>query len=267
MRQARMRASCSGGYDASVIRINMNSFRFSLFSPDRNTGFRRRAGARSGTSHTRCLLLALSAAVTLSSMVTGGVADEPAKKTLLLPKSPRAAAYLLGRLSNKELTEAPRSEFVYVALLERKGLERKYRVEAIEGLARIRDSDTLTELIGGINGLDQKGEESEPVLRDLAALLLQSRPADLAAGRTGLEKLAIEAQLPLSRQIGWAALVTADGSAEKSWRQAESDSARLADLLLSIPLVRDANLRAACYPKVEPLLHMADRAELRRAAI
>ena len=38
--------------------------------------------------------------------------DEPTKKALVLPKSPRAAAYILGRMSNKELIEAPRSEFV-----------------------------------------------------------------------------------------------------------------------------------------------------------
>ena len=43
----------------------------------------------------------------------------PPKKTLFLPKSPVAAAYMLARLSNKELIEAPRSEFVYVALLQR----------------------------------------------------------------------------------------------------------------------------------------------------
>src|ERR1041384_55747 len=66
-------------------------------------------------------------------------ADEPAKKTFFLPKSPTAAAYVLARLSNKELIEAPRSEFVYVALLQRKGLERRFRFEAVEGLARIRN--------------------------------------------------------------------------------------------------------------------------------
>ena len=67
--------------------------------------------------------------------------DEPAKKTLLIPKSPTAAAYMLGRLTNKELIEAPRGEFVYVALLQRSGLERKYRLEALDGLAKVRNTD------------------------------------------------------------------------------------------------------------------------------
>jgi putative heme-binding domain-containing protein len=193
--------------------------------------------------------------------------EEPTKKTLFLPKSPAAAAYVLGRLSNKDLIEAPRSEFVYVALLQSKGLERKYRVEALDGLVKVRNTDTLTELIRGIAELDKKGEESEPVLRDLATLLLQNKPAELAAKRTDLEKLATETQLPLTRQIGYASLVTADGSADKAWQPAKASPTKLPDLLLSIPLIRDANLRAALYPKVEPLLHQADPAEVRRGAI
>ncbi len=194
-------------------------------------------------------------------------ADEPPKKTLFLPKSATAAAYVLGRLSNKELSEAPRSEFVYVALLQRKGLDKKFRLEALAGLAKARTTDPLTELIGGLGELDKKGEEAESVLRELAALLLQNKAADLTPKRDGLEKLASDSQSPLGRQIGYAALMTADGSADKCWQQTEADAAKRADLLLAIPLLRDANLRAALYPKVEPLLHQADPAEVRRAAI
>src|SRR6476620_10778237 len=76
--------------------------------------------------------------------------EEPARKTFFLPKSPAAAAYVLGRLSNKELIEAPRSEFVFVALLQRRGLERKYRVEALDGLAKLRNTDPLTELLAAL---------------------------------------------------------------------------------------------------------------------
>src|SRR5438309_11877637 len=88
--------------------------------------------------------------------------EEAPAKTFFLPKNPTAAAYILNRLSNKELIAAPRSEFVHVALLQRKGLDRKYRLEALEGLARAHNTDPLTELIGGIGELDRKGDESEP---------------------------------------------------------------------------------------------------------
>src|SRR6266511_4847314 len=128
-------------------------------------------------TYMRYLVPAFLAAMVLATAIASGADEEPAKKTLFLPKSPRVAAYVLGRLSNKELIETPRSEFVFVALLERKGLERKYRIEALEGLAKLRNSDTLTEMLGGIRNLDSKGEASEPVLRDLAALLLQNKAA------------------------------------------------------------------------------------------
>ncbi|MCI0541795.1 MAG: c-type cytochrome [Verrucomicrobiales bacterium] len=210
--------------------------------------------------------LALFAAFVLVLPISRA-AEEPLRKTLFLPKSPTAAAYVLGRLSNSELIEAPRGEFVYVALLQRKGLDRKYRVEALAGLAKARNTETFTELIRGITELDKKGAEFEPVLVELASLLLQNKPSELAAKRAALERLAAEAQLPLARQIGYAALVTADGSAEKLWGQSESESAKLVDLLLSIPLIRDLAIRATLFPKVEPLIHKADPVEVRRAAI
>ncbi len=194
-------------------------------------------------------------------------AEEPPKKTLFLPKSPVAAAYVLARLSNKELIEAPRSEFVYVALLQRAGLERKYRIEALSGLAKTRDTDTLAELIKGITDLARKGEDSAPVLRELAALLLQKSAAEIASKREDLEALASDSELPLSRQAGYAALVTADGSIDKEWSAVESESARFADLLLSIPLIRDNNIRAGLYPKLRPLLHNSAAEDVRRAAI
>jgi putative heme-binding domain-containing protein len=209
------------------------------------------------------LLIALIASFTPSSRA----AEEPARKTLFLPKSPVAAAYVLARLSNKELIEAPRSEFVYVALLQRAGLERKYRLEALDGLAKARNTDTLAELIRGIAELDRKGENGLPVLRELATLLLQKTPADLAKKSEDLEKLTTEGELPLTRQAGYAALVTADGSVEKAWSAVESESAKFADLLRSIPLVRDNALRAGLYPKLQPLLDKSDAEEVRRAAV
>jgi putative heme-binding domain-containing protein len=211
-----------------------------------------------------CFIIALLLAVTSSP---SRAAEEPSNNTFFLPKSPTAAAYVLGRLSNKELIEAPRSEFVYVALLQRKGLERKYRLEALEGLARTRNTDAFTELLTGLGDLDKKGEDSEAALRDLSALLLQSKPVELAAKRSALEKLATESQLALTRQIGYAAIITADGSIERTWKEAQTNPKQLADLLLSIPLIRDAPLRTALYPKLEPLLHKADPAKVRRAAI
>ena len=65
--------------------------------------------------HFRARLLILIAALVLTYLPYSRAAEEPPKKTLFLPKSSVAAAYVLARLSNKELIEAPRSEFTCVA--------------------------------------------------------------------------------------------------------------------------------------------------------
>lgn len=194
-------------------------------------------------------------------------ADETAKKPFFLPKSATAAAYVLGRLSNQELIEAPRSEFVYVALLQRKGLERKYRVEALEGLAKLRGTDSTTELLTALAELDKKGEASEAVLRDLAPLLTQAKADGLKPRQAELEKLATSAQLPATRQIAWAALVAAAGSVDVVWSKAESNPTQLVDVVGSVTWLRATELRASYYSKVSPLLQRSDAADLRRAAI
>ncbi|MEY2427467.1 MAG: hypothetical protein QOJ40_352, partial [Verrucomicrobiota bacterium] len=187
------------------------------------------------------------------------------KTNFFLPQNPAAAAYILGRLSNQELIAAPRSEFVYVALLKRAGLERKYRLEALDGLATLRHTDRLSELLSALSALDKNGEDSAGPMRDLLPILLQSSPAELAAKRAELEKLAVESQLALTRQIAYAALITADHSIEPAWKQAKPE--HLADLILAIPLIRDPGLRGEFYSKLEPLVRNAETSEVRRAAI
>ena len=191
---------------------------------------------------------------------------QEAKTNFFLPQNPVAAAYVLGRLSNQELIAAPRSEFVYSAMLQRGGLERKYRIEAVQGLATIRHTDQPTELLKALSELDKKGEGNRESLRDLGQILLEWKSAELFAKREVLVHLATESKLAMTRQIGFAAIIMVDGSIVDAWKQGESSSL-LPDLLLGVPGIRDAQLRASAYPKIEPLVHREDAPELRRAAI
>ncbi len=138
----------------------------------------------------RSLAIGLACALPIAALSQ----DDDSKKTFFLPKNPVAAAYILGRLSNKELIEAPRSEFVYIALVKRPGLDRKYRVEALQGLATLHQSSPVAELIPLLSDLDKKGEESLSVLRELSTILVQSKPEALAAIRPALGKLATDSQ-------------------------------------------------------------------------
>src|SRR5207248_5125148 len=199
------------------------------------------------------LLIYLFAFIFLPALVMA--ADQA---SFFLPQNPVAAAYVLSRLSNRELIDAPRSEFVYVALLQRKGLDRKYRLEALDGLAGLRHTDRATQLLIAISELDKKGGEAEEPLRELGSLLLQLSPADLRARRSDLDSLKIQAKLPLTRQTAFGACLSGDGNTEPSWESTKSNATQRSDLILAIPLLADAALRAAFYEKLKPLLTQND---------
>jgi putative heme-binding domain-containing protein len=213
-----------------------------------------------------------TALVLVTLMVIGcggylGAADKAAPRKFYLPKSPRAAAYVLGRLSNQELTAAPRSEYVYVALLERAGLDRKYRIESLDGLTQLRGTDTLTELTGGLKDLDEKGEEAAPVIRELGGMLLQAKPAALAEKRKTLVHLAGEVRLGVTRQFLLAGVMTGDGTVETVWREMEGDDQKVPAVLGAVPLLREARLREGLFSRIEPFLGRTDAPEILRAAI
>ena len=84
--------------------------------------------------------------------------------------------------------------------------------------------------------------------------LLTDRPKELASVRADLEKLATGAKNPLLRQLGYVALVAADGSGDKAFDTSRLSTAALRDFVLAVPSIRDPLQRAALYPKLLPLL-------------
>ena len=192
--------------------------------------------------------------------------NESNQANFFLPRNPVAAAYVLGRLSNRELIDAPRSEFVYVALLQRKGLERKYRLEALKGLGTIRHTSQPEELLKGLGDLDKQGQDSEGPLLDLAAILLQSDRSVVAPRLAELHMLVTESNLPITRQIAWAASIAAEPPGELAWRTAEANPIQLPDLIAGIALLPEDSMRDGFYGKVKPLLRPDNSPELIQAA-
>src|SRR6185312_12855151 len=73
--------------------------------------------------------------------------------------------------------------------------------------------------------------------------------------RGDLEKLAANANLSVNRQLGYVALIAADGGVNKAWELGGKSVPALRDLLSAMPLIRDPSVRASLYPKVAPLLN------------
>ncbi len=216
-----------------------------------------------------CLLAALRLLLPVTAAdAAGGEAKPPEEaRKFYLPANPRAAAYMLGRLSNKELLQAPRVEPVFNALLERTGLDSKYREEALTGLATLHKTDRLSELLAALERLDARGTNAAPAIRDLAALLAKSASRDLAEKKLGLETLAAKAEQPLTRRAAFAGWLTAEGKPNPLWDQVARDDTKLVDLVGAVPLLTDAALRASFQPLIAPLAQRAATPELQQLSI
>ena len=83
---------------------------------------------------------------------------------------------------------------------------------------------------------------------------LERECVELAGVRPELQQLATAGKKAITRELGFVALVAADGTIEDAWRTGAKSVAALQDLVAAMPLVRDPGQRAALYPKVEALL-------------
>ncbi|HVS40274.1 MAG TPA: PVC-type heme-binding CxxCH protein, partial [Gemmataceae bacterium] len=169
--------------------------------------------------------------------------------------SPAGARYLLKNISTDDLLKMKRNQAVYVELLFRKGVRDEYRTEAMNGLANLEGKTPLKVLIEAIRSQeDLQAAPDESVVFDLMRLLTSRGQKDLMEVRPDLEKMATDGKLPVTRQLGCAALVAADGGTAKAWDLGVKSTSALQDLVDAMPLIRDPGQRAELYPHVAGLL-------------
>jgi putative heme-binding domain-containing protein len=183
----------------------------------------------------------------LDPFVRKAIADKrPIKFT-----TAEGARFFLKNVATDDLLKMDRTRGVLLELLFRKGIREEFRREALAALAKLEKKGETRVLIDAIPG-QESGDES--VLFDLIRILTSRPQAELLAARADLEKVATSARLPVTRQLGFVALIAADGNVDKAWALAIKSLPALQDLVGAMPLVRDLGQRAALYPKVEPLL-------------
>ncbi|MFQ3650671.1 MAG: discoidin domain-containing protein, partial [Gemmataceae bacterium] len=72
--------------------------------------------------------------------------------------------------------------------------------------------------------------------------------------RDTLVALATKAKQPLTRQIGFVALIAADSSIDQAWTLATQSVNSLQNLVEAVPMIRDPSARTALYPQLKELL-------------
>ena len=170
-------------------------------------------------------------------------------------RNPAGLAYLLARMSTRELVTLKPSRVVLDELVSRPGVPMSDRHKALDGLAGLNGTDRLTELVSAI-GVSDVGDSAEAdlVLFDLAHMLTGQSPRQLATVRGQLEKMASGSRRAVTRQIGFAALLAADGKSGAAWQLAVRSKGGRRDLLDGLPLVPDPALRDSLFPRIKPLL-------------
>src|SRR5207253_1484885 len=108
-------------------------------------------------------------------------------------------------------------------LLFRPGVRDEIRQSAVQGLAKLEGKREAAVLLDAIRSQDHEpaarrdsAPQAEGVLFDLVRLLT-GKGSDLAAVRGDLETLATGARQPVLRQLGFVALIAADGGPDKAW--------------------------------------------------
>ncbi len=170
---------------------------------------------------------------------------------LALSDNPAALDYLIGNLSAEDLKRLPPTPLRLNAQLYRSGIPKADRSAAIDELAKLGKSTRIAQLLAAATAQDSV---EGPALPDFAQLLVETGTAELKTlPADSLSKLALKAKSPLTRQAAFAAMMIADGSTDRAWKQASASIHALPDLLLALPLVRDEKVRAALYPQVKEL--------------
>jgi putative heme-binding domain-containing protein len=170
--------------------------------------------------------------------------------------SPAGARYFLKNVSTDDLLKMKRTQGVNLELLFRKGVRDEFRRDALSSLAKLDKKNEARVLVDAIRSQEeQQSTPDESLTFDLVRLLTSRAAPELTEVRGELEKLATGAALPTTRQLGFVALIVADGAVDKAWTLAEKSVSSLRDLVNAMPLIRDPGQRASLYPKVEPLLH------------
>lgn len=191
----------------------------------------------------------------------------PSSTITFLPKNPRALALVLGRLSNPDLLAAPPVEPVLNERLVRKGLDVNVRNDALGQLAKVHQSDRVSEIIACLRRLDATPAPSAVAVADLG-LLLTAFPSELPKARTTLASLAAGAAQAMVRRAAWAGVVAADGDPTTAWAQTAGDSLARITLIDSLTMLMDAAARAPFQPLLTAAI--ADAAtpeEVRTAAL
>ncbi len=191
-----------------------------------------------------------------------------ASKQAVAMKTPAGTRYLFQTMTTDELLKlaeelghsrgSPENTARYGSvaqeLLLRPGVRDEVRESVLRSLAEANKLSASEFLVQQLLSLDATSSGGETIAFDLMRVLTRLSTDEQKQAGPLLEKMATDSKQPLTRQLGYVAKIAVDGSVDSSWELASKSAKSLRDLVNAMPMVRDPSVRAALYPKVEPLL-------------
>ena len=191
------------------------------------------------------------------------LADTPLKPLPKFLRSKRLAERYLRTRDIEDILKFERAEPVCDQLLTRENVESRYRIEALESLAKIKGNDPVDELLSRA----ESAELNAAVLVDLVELLPQLPLQHLQKHKARLTQAAEKSEIPTFRQAAIVGQMVADQSVDAVWAAGENNEEIRIDTLAGIRLLPDKNLRSIIAPKVLPILRNDDSEQLQLAAV
>lgn len=166
--------------------------------------------------------------------------------------SDAAIQYALQNASVESLLKLPKSETVYQAVLARTNVSIDSLRISLKGLSELRNESSIPVILALVQDRDAKGQSQS--LKSLKDLLLEQPAFELKKARGLLQTLATNGKQPATRQLGFAAWITAEGSGDAAFPTASSSLERLTDLLYAVESISNPELKQKMLPSVRGLM-------------
>ncbi|NBA87344.1 hypothetical protein GVN16_16335 [Emticicia sp. CRIBPO] len=169
-----------------------------------------------------------------------------------LADHPAWTSYLLNLTTVKELQALPKGEAVLNAILKHADASSAERLAAIQAQASRSKTTPLTVLVDAIAqpSVDKKSKGG----KELVNLLLNWNKAELKSGVDKIIASLVKSSQMDLKGIGYAALMTAEGSDKSAWALASSDTRETEAFVNSTALLPDMAQKLAKYDQVKALV-------------
>ena len=168
------------------------------------------------------------------------------------PLSKAAREYALRNANPYDLLKLEKSEAVYEAILSRQTVDAGPLREALVGLAGLRKTGLVPQLLQLVEERDRQDQVS--ALPTLSQLLSEQPVTELKKTRNRIEKLAAEGKSPATRRLAYVTWIIAENSADAALLAASKSKEALRDFLAAIPSIPNEKLRGSLFSVVRSLM-------------